>query len=231
MSPHRTLGVLGGMGPAATAEFLASLAVRVPARTDQEHPRIIMLSDPAIPERTDAILTGSDAPLPHIRDGLLSLAGWGADLLAVPCNTAHAFVDRVRTQLPVPVVHIVDATMREAMRVSPRGGWLAATTGTLVGGLYQEYARRVGYRLLVPQDTEQKEIHETSVLVKANRTDEAGDRYERAIRSLWQREELPVLAACTELPIAYAATGLPPDMTVSSLDALAMACAEELYRG
>ncbi len=226
----KTLGVLGGMGPAATAEFLRLLASCVPARTDQQHPRILLLSDPGVPERTSAILTGSDAPLPYLREGLLTLARWGADLLAVPCNTAHAFVDRFRGQLPVPLVHIVDATLREAMRRSPEGGWLAASTGTLVSGLYQRRAHALGYRLLVPDGATQVPIHDTGVLVKGNRVDAAGRRFLPAVQALWRCQDLPVVAACTELPIAYAAAALPAEKVISSLHALAWACAEELYR-
>ncbi|GAB2755028.1 cysteate racemase [Amycolatopsis magusensis] len=225
-----TLGVLGGMGPAATAEFLRLLALRVPARTDQEHPRIVLLSEPSVPDRTDALLAGEDTPLRPIREGLRTLVGWGADLLAVPCNTAHVFIDRISAQLPVPVVHIVDATLRAARRASPAGAWLTATTGTVTSGLYQERAASLGYPLLVPDEPLQHRIHRAASLVKANRTPEGGEEFADAVSQLWQRDRRPVVTACTELPIAYTAAGLPPESMVSSLDALATACAEELYR-
>jgi aspartate racemase len=224
-----TLGVLGGMGPSATAEFLRLLAVRVPAETDQQHPRIVMLSDPTVPDRTAALLAGDHAPLRPIRDGLLTLQRWGADLLAVPCNTAHAFIDRLRGELSVPVVHIVEETLRQAMALSPAGGWLTATTGTVFSGLYQQRAQLLGYRLLVPDRAVQHAIHEAVTLVKANRSAEAGRTFAPAVRALWRRRQLPVLAACTELPIAYDAGPLPPEQMVSSLDALATACATGLY--
>ncbi|AXB49090.1 aspartate racemase [Amycolatopsis albispora] len=218
------------MGPAATAEFLRLLALRVPARSDQEHPRIVLLSEPSIPDRTEALLAGDDTPLRPIRDGLRTLVSWGADLLAVPCNTAHAYVDRVSAQLPVPLVHIVDATLRMARLASPPGAWLTATTGTVASGLYQERAAGLGYPLLVPDEAEQHRIHHAASLVKANRTDEGGEVFASAVAALWQRDPRPVVTACTELPIAYAAAGLPPEAAVSSLDALATACADELYR-
>ncbi|QFU93308.1 aspartate/glutamate racemase family protein [Amycolatopsis sp. YIM 10] len=225
-----TLGVLGGMGPAATAEFLRLLALRVPARTDQEHPRIVLLSEPSVPDRTEALLAGDDTPLRPIREGLRTLVSWGADLLAVPCNTAHAYIDRIAAQLPVPLVHIVDATLRMAGRASPSGAWLTATTGTVTSGLYQDRAAELGYPLLVPDEAVQHRIHQAASLVKANRTGEGGEVFAEALASLWQRDRRPVVTACTELPIAYTAAGLPPESSVSSLDALATACAEELYR-
>ncbi|MCI0384717.1 aspartate/glutamate racemase family protein [Streptomyces sp. CNQ085] len=226
--PGGTLGVLGGMGPAATAEFLRLLAARVPADNDQNHPRIVMLSDPSVPDRSAALTEGGESPLPAIREGLATLVRWGADLLAVPCNTAHAYIDSIG-ELPVPVVHIVDATLRAAMARSPGGGWLAATAGTVESGLYQRRAAELGYRLVLPGAAVQATIHRVAVLVKAGRTVEAGPPLAAALHTLWHRAPLPVLTACTELPLAYTAAKLPPEAEVSSLDALASACADALY--
>lgn len=225
-----SLGVLGGMGPAATAEFLRLLAARAPAATDQEHPRILLLSEPSIPDRTEALLSGDDAPLPLLHDGLLTLAGWGAEVLAVPCNTAHVWLDRIRAELPVPLVHIVEATLRATGAASPGGAWLAATTGTVASGIYQRCARANGYRLALPDATLQQRIHAAATLVKANRVPEAADAFRSAVLELRRRESIPVVTACTELPIAYAAAGLPPGNEVSSVAALATACTEALYR-
>lgn len=227
--PGGTLGVLGGMGPAATAEFLRLLAARVPAADDQHHPRVVMLSDPSVPDRSAALTDGGPSPLSAIREGLTTLARWGADLLAVPCNTAHVYIDAIRAELPVPVVHIVDVTLRAAIAVSPEGGWLAATAGTVASGLYQRRAAELGYRLMLPGAAAQAPIHRAAVLVKAGRTAEAGCLLASAVQPLWRQEALPVLTACTELPLAYDAAGLPPDATVSSLDALAVACVDALY--
>ncbi|MFI6934727.1 aspartate/glutamate racemase family protein [Streptomyces sp. NPDC050287] len=225
----RTLGVLGGMGPAATAEFLRLLAAASPADTDQDHPRLVMLSDPRIPDRTAAILDQDLAPAQRIADGLLRLSQWGADLLAVPCNTAHVFIDRFTVELPVPVVHIVDATLREAVRESPEGGWLAASTGTVVSGLYQRRAKALGYDLALPDHQIQQRIQNTSLLVKANRVASAANEFLQVTERLWEQRRLPLLGACTELPIAYEAAGLPSVMMVSSLSALARACVARLY--
>ncbi|WP_245599794.1 aspartate/glutamate racemase family protein [Embleya scabrispora] len=229
MARSRTLGVLGGMGPAATAEFLRLLAVRVAAGSDQEHPRILMLSEPGIPDRTAALLRGDDAPLLPIRQALFTLADWGAELLAVPCNTAHVYIDRFRSRLPVPLVHIVEASVRAAEVASPDGAWLTATAGTVAGGIYQRYAQHRGYRLLLPHEALQQRIHAATVLVKANRLPAAGATLGSAVHELLRIRCLPVISACTELPLAYAHSGLPAEFQVSSVDALASACAHALY--
>lgn len=228
MRRRRTLGILGGMGPTATTEFLRLLTAESRAETDQEHTRLLLLSEPGIPDRSAAVLAGQTDPLIPIRQGLLNLAQWGADLLAVPCNTAHAFIERISDELPVPLVHIVDATLREAVRQAPDGGWLAATTGTVVSGLYQRRAEQLGYPLHLPNEVTQACIQQTTVLVKAGRLTEAGQLFLTVVPSMWLHRQVPVLAACTELPIAYEAAGLPPELLVSSLRALALACIESL---
>lgn len=226
--PEKILGVLGGMGPAATAEFLRLLAAHAPAGRDQEHPRVFVLSNPHIPDRTAAILGGGEDPTPHLRKGLFTLVDWGADLLAVPCNTAHPFIDRFREDLPVPLVHIVEATLEKAQERSPEGSWLVPTTGTRVSGIYQDEAERLGYPLHVPDDT-QAVIHRMTSLVKANRMKEAEQQLKLALERLWNRKELPIVAACTEVPLAYVAADLPPENMVSSLEALTFGCLRELY--
>lgn len=227
--PEKILGVLGGMGPAATAEFLRLLAAHTPAERDQEHPGVFVLSNPHIPNRTAAILGGGENPAPHLREGLFTLVDWGADLLAVPCNTAHFFIDRFREDLPVPLVHIVESTLEIAKERSPEGSWLVPTTGTRASGIYQDEAERLGYPLHVPDDNTQSVIHRVTSLVKANRTKEAEEQLKLALECLWNRKDLPIVAACTEVPLAYVAAGLPPDNMVSSLEALTLNCLRELY--
>jgi aspartate racemase len=228
--PEKILGVLGGMGPAATAEFLRLLAVYAPAERDQEHPRVVLFSDPRIPDRTAAICGAGEDPTSQLRDALLRLVDWGADLLAVPCNTAHPFIDDFRQELPVPLVHIVEVTLAEAKWRIPSGGWLVATSGTAVSGIYQNEAQKWGYPLHVPADDVQTAIQETTALVKANRTEEAAKQLRAALQRLRDEKNLPIVAACTEVPLAYAVTtDLPPERMVSSLEALAISCLRELY--
>jgi aspartate racemase len=217
------------MGPAATAEFLRLLAAAAPVAVDQEHPRVLILSDAAIPDRTAAILGNGADPTPSIKAGLLTLTHWGADVLAMPCNTAHAFIEGILPALPAPLIHIVDATLQEAICLSPRGSWLMASTGTVLSGLYQRRAKELRYPLAVPDQPVQDQVHEASLLVKANRMTEAGDRFRDVALRLWQRQSMPLMAACTELPLCHAAAGLPPETMISSLAALARACTHYLY--
>ena len=109
----KKLGVLGGMGPAAAAEFLRQLAVKCPATVDQEHPVVYMIGDCETPDRSTAIFGAGESPLPRLKKNLLQLCEMGADVLSVPCNTAHYFIDQFKEELPVPLVESIHAPSGE----------------------------------------------------------------------------------------------------------------------
>lgn len=221
---QKKLGVLGGMGPAASAEFLKILAEKYPAEKDQDHPVVYMISDPKMPDRGSAIEGRGEDPEPYIRQNMEKLVGWGADILAVPCNTAHYFIDRFRKDLTVPLVHIIEATVDTSMKSSPEGAWMISTIGTARAGLYQKVAADRNYRLVIPPEDVQSRIQEIIICVKSGNMEKAARSIEDVVRKLWSIEDLPIITACTELPLAYDASDLPKDKNISSLDALAEAC-------
>ena len=229
MHTNKTLGVLGGMGPAATADFLRVLAEKTPAGTDQEHPRMIVYSHTVTPDRTTFLLGKGPDPTEYIKDGLKTLIGWGADMLCVTCNTAHHFIDGFRGEISKPIVHIIDETILKSSHVCPQGAWLTATLGTMRTGLYQRHAKESGYNFRIPSEELQVEIHDVTDMVKAGKHKEAGEKFKGIVEQLWAIEKLPVVGACTEIPIAYANTGLDPQLGISCLEALAEGCIRELY--
>ena len=97
-------------------------------------------------------------------------------------------------------------------------------------GLYQNHSAASGYRLRIPDADVQERIHEVTDLVKAGKQQEAGARYRVIVEQLWQIERLPVVCACTELPVAWRQSGLPSEEGISSLEALADGCIRELYK-
>src|SRR5947209_5090461 len=133
-----TLGVLGGMGPLATVDFMHKVIDATPARHDQEHIPLIVHSVPQIPDRTTAFLTGSDAPWGYLLAGLRVLENAGADVIAIPCNTAHLWHGRLAASARVPVLHIghaaCDAIGRRADAVRRVG--LLATSATVQARIY-----------------------------------------------------------------------------------------------
>ena len=225
---QKVLGVLGGMGPAASAEFMRILSFRFPAEKDQDHPVVFMLSDPKIPDRTSAIIGDGEDPEPYIRKDIERLMEWGADLLAVPCNTAHCFINRFKDEIKTPIVHIVEATLSEAAAKAVNGAWMASSIGTAKAGIYQAEAEKMGYRLLLPPEDVRWRMQEAIKFVKAGDLKHAAEVFESAAEGLWRIEDIPIITACTELPLAYEASRLPFEKNISSLDALADACIREI---
>lgn len=227
---QKKIGILGGMGPASTAEFLRILAHNAPAKYDQQHPVVYLISDPQIPDRSAAILGKGEDPTEKIRNDLFQLIHLGADMLAVPCNTAHYFIDRFLDDLPVPFIHIVQETILRSQNKSPHGCWLISSLGTRNSGLYQRYAQQYHYHLYIPEDSDAEEIHTTAEFVKAGLLDEAQELVMKIVRKLQRLHDIPFMVACTEFPLAYNAVGLPRDKMISCLDALSEACLRELYQ-
>lgn len=227
--PSKTLGVYGGLGPAASAEFLRLLAQLSPAKVDQDHPVVYMYSNPQIPDRSSSIMGVGPSPENDLKTGLDTLCSWGADFLAVPCNTAHFFIDHFRDELRAPLVHIVEATVAEAISTSPSGAWLLATGGTLHSGIYQREGDKNGYDLIVPPMDIMEMVSTSIEEVKGGNLPLAGKIMVHVVESLRSIKDLPVIGACTELPLAYDASGLPSNGIISSLKALSKKCITVLY--
>lgn len=197
------VGVLGGMGPAATADFYAKLVRATPARTDQEHLRVVIWADPTVPDRSAALLHDGEDPAPALAAGARALAAAGATLIAVPCNTAHAFLDGV-SRVGVPLVHMIRETALAVASVVPPGSrvGLLATTGTVAAGLYQRELEAVGTEAVLPDERDQDAVMAAIGAVKAGDVDDARRTLVEAARRLTARGARAVVAGCTEIPLA-----------------------------
>lgn len=222
-----TLGVLGGMGPAAGSEFFRQFTARWPARRDQDHPRVVLLSEPSIPDRSAALTGGGEDPTPQIRIALEELSAWGVDLLAVPCNTAFAFIEGIVGSLPVPVVNTVEVAVRAASRAYPEGAWLMATEGCVSAGLFQRCAAWHEYPLFLPEADAQRQLQEIVRLTKAGSLDDACELFMRSAERLAGIRRLPFVLGCTELSLVWTATGRRVS-AVDALEALANVCVASL---
>ncbi|MGB4458981.1 aspartate/glutamate racemase family protein [Defluviitoga tunisiensis] len=228
---QKILGVLGGMGPAATVEFLNILITKYPANCDQEYPKIFLLMNPQIPDRNKALFENGENPTPYLKEGLYTLKKWGADFLAVPCNAAHYFIDTFIDELNTPFIHIIEQTIIKAKRISPNGAWIISTLSTRKTNLYGKYARKEDYILFYPDWKLLEDIQKAVDLVKAGNIKESGKRLEPLLKKLWKEKNVPIIAGCTELPLAYKEANLPTDLMISSLEALADGCIDFWLKG
>ncbi|MEU1553603.1 amino acid racemase [Streptomyces scabiei] len=223
------IGILGGMGPAATADFYTKLVAETPGSSDQDHLRTVIWSDPSIPDRTEALLGDGPDPTPWLLDGSRVLREAGATVIAIPCNTAHAFVPRIAAHVGLPIIHMIGEVARHLTTRTPRIGTvgLLATTGTVRAGLYQEWLDRFGIDLLLPDaDSQEREVMTAVRAVKAGVRDTTTTaRLARAARGLTERGAQAVIAGCTEVPL-----GLPPDAVDAPLVDPALVLARALVR-
>ena len=159
MDRSRSVGVLGGMGPEATVDFAARVVAMTPAKTDQDHVRMIVDNDPSIPSRQEAILRGGADPGPAMAAMATRLQAAGADFLVMPCNTAHAFSKSVSGAVSIPLLSIVDVTVAACRQYSVLG--LLATEGCLRSGIYQDAVNALGQELLIPAADELADFEAT----------------------------------------------------------------------
>lgn len=223
-SERPLLGVLGGMGPAATLDFLAKLQGLANASCDQDHCPVVTFSASETPDRTAAILGTGESPLPAMQDALRALERAGASHVAIPCNTAHYWFDALQANTGLRLIHIVEATMEEmALRFGAVGNvGLIATTGAVRSGVYHQRLEGAGRRVLTPPD--QSAVMGVIEMIKAGRMVEALPVLTQQVRALQEAGAEAVILGCTELPLCL--PHLPSDLqalTVDATDALARA--------
>jgi aspartate racemase len=222
------LGVIGGMGPAATADFFAKLIEETPASCDEEHIPTLIVSDPRLPGRPAAILDNGPSPLPALRSLRDRLLAAGATMLAMPCNTAHYWYDALAGDCPVPFISIVESSCTAVRKVASPGQpvGLIGTRATLAAGIYDRQLQAGGYRLMLPSEEELAQAILPSIrLVKEGRAAQAGELLAPAVQALLGRGAAVVVLACTETPAALDARRSPLRAhCVDSNRALARAC-------
>lgn len=224
----RVLGVLGGMGPLASAHFMVRLTLLTPAERDQDHIPAVLWSDPRVPDRTQAKLAGGEDPLPWLLRGIAGLRRAGCGAIAIPCNTAHGWYEAMLAEAGCPILHIVDAAAADLHRARIATGAIGVmgTAGTLAMRLYQDRLERLGWDCLVPgEDEMQRLVGPALAAVKANRVAEAYAPLAEVVGSLKRRGAQAVVLGCTEIPLGIQAgpwqsLGIP---LIDTIDALARA--------
>lgn len=222
------VGVLGGMGPAATADFHHKIVAATPARRDQDHLPLLIRSMPQIPDRSASILGGSPSPEPALIEHARALREGGAAVIVMPCNTAHLWHDAVQAAVDVPVLHIVDPVLRalqplrraDPEAAGPDGGWpvgLLATRATMVCGLYPRRARSGGADGIAWMDplpeAQERYVDAGIHAVKAGDLARATQLLGYAAQGLIDRGARALVLACTEIPLVL------HDLPVPTLDA------------
>lgn len=230
----RYLGVLGGMGPLAGAQFAARVVQLTPASCDQEHIPLLLCNDPRVPDRSTAWVGGGLSPLPAMMRGIAMLQDDGADCIAIPCNTAHLWFDQLQAATSARLLHIVEAVVVDLRRQGIDRGAIGilGTRATLETGLYQRYLAQSGYEPVVPTAPDVvADCAESIAAVKGGRVDQAFAPLARAIASLERAGARAVALGCTELPLAlpHVRRAEFDVVLTDSMDALALQAVETFY--
>lgn len=216
------IGVLGGMGPLATADFFAKVIAATDAQDDAGHVPLLIHSDPRIPGRPAALLLGGASPLPALLAARDRLIAAGAQGLVMACNTAHYWHAQLRQGCALPFPSIVDVACAQAAQRFGHGAriGLVATRATLATRLFEPALHAQGLTLLAPSDTALDHwILPAIALVKAGNTHEAGPPLERAIQAMLDAGAQGVILACTEAPMAL--QGAPTALQTRCIDSTA----------
>ena len=219
----RTVGVLGGMGPDATVDFLSKVLRASGAQTDQDHLRVIADINPQIPDRNRAIAEGSRAPGEVLAEMARGLERAGADFLVMPCNTAHAFQSEIERATRLPFISIIHETVAAVRRTGPDTGphigriGLLATTGCLAARLYDRAFSSAGIRTLV---LDSGELERFMALVYRIKAADLGEDVRSQMRqlalTLHDRGAQIIVSGCTEVPLALDLTGSLPSVVDST---------------
>lgn len=221
----KVIGILGGMGPEATCDLYLKIIKCTPATKDQDHIRVVIDSNPKIPDRTAFILGSGEDPRPLLIETAKHVESMGASLIAMPCNTAHYFHGEIQSAVSVPVLHMMKEVARELGGKVKHAG-LLATTGTVKTGLYRDALEAAGIETIVPGEEGQNEVMRAIYAIKGGDFGTAGGIMRTQGQELVRKGAEVVIAGCTEIPLVLR----NGDLEVPVLDAtmvLAQACVRE----
>ena len=217
----KTVGVIGGMGPDATVDFMTKVIAATPASKDQDHVHLLVDQNPKVPNRQAAQAGDGEDPGPAMAAMAKGLEQAGADFLVMPCNMAHAFADQVRNAVSIPLVSIIDVSVDACGGYEPIG--VLTTRGWLDAGIYQAAFATAGLEAVLQEEAEIEELMRLVTEIKAGGQGESiAHEMQFLAGALVGRGAKAIIAACTEIPLV-----LTPEMLdvplVSSTDVLAEA--------
>jgi len=199
----KTIGIIGGMGPLATADLFRKIVLNTKATTDQEHIKILIDNNTDIPDRTEAIINNGKNPVPQLTKSAVALWAMGAQILVMPCNTAHYFRSELQKNVDIPILSMIEITGKSLLKKGIKTAGLLATEGTINSGIYQDVFMNMDIEIIVPDEDEQTVI--TDLIyngVKAGKQDYDTTIVKDVMQHMIDRGAETLVLGCTELPVA-----------------------------
>ena len=228
----KRLGILGGMGPAASAEFVNRLIAQTPATCDQEHIPFVLWNNPLIPDRSTSMRNGDNKPLPFLLEGIQILKMAGCDRIVIPCNTAHFWFSDI-VKMHHGIIHIVDSVvyaLRDVDVINTTIG-IIGTQATVELGLYQTRLNDQGWNCIVPTKEEMSTLVQPAIdLIKGGDLEQAHPMFMTVVDSLIARGARAVVLGCTEIPLSVREDSYNGIPLINSIDSLVKAAITERSR-
>lgn len=200
---NKIIGILGGMGPLATADLFRKIVLLTEASCDNDHIRIIIDNNVHIPDRTDAILHGGRDPLPFLLESVRLLERAGSEVIIMPCNTAHYYIGQLQRQTKIPFINMLRETSLELKAAGVVSIGLLATDGTCKSGIYEKELAKQGIDTVLPCAEDQQLIMEIIYRIKGENSNASAEGLAQAVKNLKSRRAEAIVLGCTELPIAF----------------------------
>ena len=202
--PEKIIGILGGMGPEATIDLFYKIIKSTPAEKDQDHLRIIIDNNPKIPDRTTAILGKGEDPLPALQETARNLEKAGADLIIIPCNTAHYFLPSIQESVKIPILNMIEETAKETQRKTPqiKKVGLLASIGTYKMEIYHQHFKKFNIEVISPEEKDKEEVMKVIYAVKAgDLSEEVKRNILKIAQKLIDKGVEAIITGCTEIPL------------------------------
>jgi len=223
----KKLGIIGGMGPLAAAFFYRAVVEHTEALSDQEHIITYMISDPTIPKRVEYILgENSESPLGALIDTAVKLEEMGAEIIAMPCVTAHFFYEKISASVSVPMINMLDETVRYLKIMGINSAGILATRATIKSAIVQAALEKAGIEAVLPKE-EENEIISRVIFEEIKKGQKADtDSLLSVMDSLIERGAGKCLIACTDLSVCFYER--EDERYVDMMKLLAAACVREV---
>lgn len=217
-----TLGVLGGLGPAASAFFYQRITDHTEALSDQDHIDMIILSHASMPDRTGALLSGDVAcVIEEFTKDLKKLEAFGVKNIAIPCNTSHAFFEEMQASVKVPIINMIEESVKYAINTIPnvKKIGIMATDGTLLSKVYHKECEKNGIECIVPTPDRQKDV--MHIIYDQVKKGKRGSKklFDQVVLELTNNGADAIILACTELSV-YREYEHVPNICIDAMDVL-----------
>ena len=210
---EKIIGILGGMGPESTADFFLKIIKTTPVKKDQDHLRIIIDNNPKVPDRTLALLVKGKSPLEEMKRTIQNLEKAGAEIIAMPCNTAYYYYEELQNSTNIPIINMISETVAYIYREFPniKEIGLLATTGTIKVGIYHKAIEEI--EVIIPDEEGQKKVMNAIYGergIKAGFTQgNPGKDISEVAEILVDRGAKAIIAGCTEISLVLNQENLP----------------------